>query len=89
MFTLEKYAPPEGARIRIKPSIDLSTFDLSPQAMTIARALQEYGAVIGDQSGGPASLKLEIRWRKDTGTCGLDFYVPIRFQQYRSSPMKR
>ena len=27
--------------------------------MTIARALQRYGAYVGDQSGGPVALKLE------------------------------
>jgi hypothetical protein len=52
-------APPEGARIRIKPSVDLSSLGLSAEALVVARALQTYGAVIGDQSGGPVSLKLE------------------------------
>ncbi|MCX7015398.1 MAG: hypothetical protein NTW86_23070, partial [Candidatus Sumerlaeota bacterium] len=52
-------APPEGARIRIKASIDLSQRDLSPAARVIATALQQYGAVIGDQSGGPVNLKVE------------------------------
>ena len=54
-----RYAPPEGTRIRIKPSVDVSALDLSPAALTVARALQQYGAVISDQSGGPVSLKLE------------------------------
>jgi hypothetical protein len=57
--TKKKNAPPEGARIRIQPSLDLTALDLSPQALIVARALQDYGAVIGDQSGGPVSLKLE------------------------------
>jgi hypothetical protein len=52
-------APPEGARIRIKPSVDLARFHLSRAALIIARALQRYGAVIGDQSGGGPVLKLE------------------------------
>lgn len=52
-------APPEGTRIRIKPSVDLGRLDLSPAALVIATALQRYGAVIGDQSGGGPSLKLE------------------------------
>jgi fibronectin type 3 domain-containing protein len=50
---------PEGTRIRIKPGIDLSTYDLSAAALTIARALQRYGAYVGDRSGGPIALKLE------------------------------
>lgn len=54
-----KHAPPEGTRIRIKRSIRLRELRLSPAALMIARALKKYGAVIGDQSGGPAVLKLE------------------------------
>lgn len=54
-----KLAPPEGTRIRIKRSIKLRELGLSPAAFMIARALKKYGAVIGDQSGGPAVLKLE------------------------------
>jgi hypothetical protein len=50
---------PEGTRIRIKPGIDLTAYDLDPAALTIARALQRYGAYIGDQSGGPVALKIE------------------------------
>lgn len=57
--TTAALAPPEGTRVRIKPSVDLSRLGLSPAAMVIARALQRYGAVIGDQSGGPATLKVE------------------------------
>jgi hypothetical protein len=50
---------PEGTRIRIKPGIDLSALGLSPPALVVARALQQYGAFVGDQSGGPVTLKLE------------------------------
>jgi hypothetical protein len=52
-------APPEGTRIRIKPSVNLEQVRLSPAARVIATALQRYGAVIGDQSGGSPVLKLE------------------------------
>ena len=51
-------APPQGLRFRIKPSVDLDSLDLPPQALVIARALQEYGFYIGD-SGGVTALKLE------------------------------
>ena len=51
-------APPQGLRFRIKPSIDLESLGLPPQALVIARALQEYGFYIGD-SGGVTALKLE------------------------------
>ena len=55
----EEFAPPEGARIRLKPDIDLDSLDLSDAERTIATALQEYGAVIGDQSGSSTVLKVE------------------------------
>jgi hypothetical protein len=41
-------APPEGLRMRLKPSIDLSQLGLHPQALVIARALQTYGVYLGD-----------------------------------------
>jgi hypothetical protein len=55
----DEFAPPEGARLRLKPSIDLSELDLTDPQRTIATALQTYGAVIGDQSGSTTALKLE------------------------------
>jgi hypothetical protein len=54
----DRAAPPQGLRFRIKPSIDLETLDLEPQALVIATALQQYGFYIGD-SAGVTSLKLE------------------------------
>jgi hypothetical protein len=55
----DPYAPPEGTRIRIKPSVDISSLGLNPGARVVATALQKYGAVIGDQSGGQINLKVE------------------------------
>lgn len=51
-------APPQGLRFRIKPSVDLAGLHLGPQALVIAKALQQYGFYIGDSSG-RTSLKLE------------------------------
>jgi len=51
-------APPEGLRLRIKPSVDLRRLRLHPQALVIAEALQKYGVYLGD-SGGTTALKLE------------------------------
>jgi hypothetical protein len=56
--------PPEGLRLRIKPSVDLSKLGLHPQALVIVKALQTYGMYLGD-SGGSTALKLE-----DTATEG-------------------
>jgi hypothetical protein len=50
---------PEGAMLRIRPSIDLASRGLSDAARVIATAMQRYGMVVGDQSGVPFALKLE------------------------------
>jgi hypothetical protein len=57
--TTDLTAPPEGAIIRIKASIDLSALGLSGPALVVARALQTYGAIISDQSGRAVELKAE------------------------------
>ncbi len=46
--------PPYGARFRLKPSFDISTF--SPNAQVILRALQQYGMFLTDASVGGAVL---------------------------------
>jgi hypothetical protein len=86
--TRARNAPPEGARIRIKPSIDLTRFHLSTAAHVVARALQRYGAVIGDQSGGGVTLKVENtvaegdgwRWRGILDARSLSA-IPLRAYQ--------
>jgi hypothetical protein len=62
----DRAVPPEGLRLRIKPSVDLQALDLAPQALVIARALQRYGFYIGD-SGGTTALKLEDTRRERRG----------------------
>jgi hypothetical protein len=52
-------AIPEGIVLRIKPTIDLSKYSLNPTALVIARALQQYGAVVGDTSGSTANIFVE------------------------------
>lgn len=42
---------PCGARIQLDPTIDVNTLGLSASGRVIARALQEYGAYIGDFNG--------------------------------------
>lgn len=47
---------PEGARLQLDPSLGEADFDawgLSPEAKVIARALQEYGMIVIDNSGRP------------------------------------
>lgn len=73
--------PPQGLRLRIRPSVDLREFNLHPTALIIARALKRYGVYIGD-SGGATSLKLEGTMAEGRGQlwdvhardlCGLPF----------------
>ncbi len=45
-------ALPIGARVRLDPRLDLSTLGLRPAERVVATALQEYGMVLGDTSGG-------------------------------------
>jgi hypothetical protein len=42
---------PCGGRVQLDPNLDLSRLALTPAARTIARALQRYGAYVGDFSG--------------------------------------
>ena len=42
---------PCGGRIQLDPSIDITTLGLSAAGVAIARALQQYGAYVGDYSG--------------------------------------
>ena len=73
--------PPEGLRLRIKPSINLDNLGLHPQALVIAKAIQKYGIYLGD-SGGTTALKLEDTKAEGRGQlwdvtsqdlCGLPF----------------
>lgn len=50
---------PEGQRMIIDPSIDLTTRGLSPTGLAIARTLQDHGLYIGDTSGSESALKAE------------------------------
>ncbi len=86
--TRARHAPPEGTRIRIKPSVDLKRLHLSSAARVVARALKRYGALIGDRSGGGIVLKVENtvaegrgwRWQGILGSRSLS-RIPLRFFQ--------
>jgi hypothetical protein len=45
-------AIPQGARLRLDPSINLGSLGLNRYELMIARALQQYGMILGDTSGG-------------------------------------
>lgn len=42
----------EGARLRLDPSLDIDALDLPPAQEAIAKAVQKYGMVLTDTSGG-------------------------------------
>jgi hypothetical protein len=44
-------ALPMGARVQLDPTLDLDTLGLTPHERAIARALQEYGMILGDSAG--------------------------------------
>ncbi|MCF6148081.1 MAG: hypothetical protein E3K37_05425 [Candidatus Kuenenia sp.] len=46
-----KKALPEGARLRLDPSLDLDSLGLTPAEKTIAKALQKYGMYLVDNGG--------------------------------------
>jgi hypothetical protein len=60
-------AVPAGAILRIKPGVNLARIPLNPTARIIARALQTYGAVVGDHSGTGNSIAIKL---EDTVTEG-------------------
>ncbi len=49
----------EGERIAISPNVDVATRGLSPEALVVARTLQNYGCYLGDNSGSQSALKAE------------------------------
>ena len=57
--TTAQFAPPEGTRLRLKSSVNLATMNLTRPQRIVATALQKYGVVIGDQSGGGVVLKVQ------------------------------
>lgn len=44
-------AIPEGARVRLDPSVDVEKLQISPVAKAIARAAQKYGFIVVDTAG--------------------------------------
>jgi hypothetical protein len=50
---------PQGARLQLDPSLDLSKFHLTAGELMVATAMQRYGGYIMDQSGAPLSVIFE------------------------------
>lgn len=50
---------PEGAHLRLDPSLDLSTLGLPPIALMMATAIQKYGIIVHDTSSGSVTFFAE------------------------------
>ncbi|WP_280833387.1 hypothetical protein [Mycolicibacterium frederiksbergense] len=51
---------PEGARVRLDPTVNLDSLNLAPAVRVVGRALQRYGAYVVDTGGAPLSLSFEM-----------------------------
>lgn len=61
---------PEGARIRLDPSVNLAALPLTPIERAVGRALQDYGAFVVDQGGAALSVSFELDPRANSSTVG-------------------
>ncbi|MBV9837552.1 MAG: hypothetical protein JO156_05500 [Solirubrobacterales bacterium] len=50
---------PEGAHLRLDPALDLSTLDLPPIALMMARAMQTYGLIVHDTTNSSVAFSAE------------------------------
>ncbi|MCH9669423.1 MAG: hypothetical protein K0U76_08455 [Actinomycetia bacterium] len=51
---------PQGALIRLDPSVDLAALTLTPAERAVGQALQEYGGYVVDSGGAPLSVSFEL-----------------------------
>jgi hypothetical protein len=78
---------PAGAVIRIKPSVDLSTYALSPTARIIATALQTYGAIVGDRSGVGNNVTVKLEDTVVEGKGNLWLNAGVKFDALKVIPI--
>jgi len=84
---------PEGAVLQLDPDLDLTPYALSPSAIVVARALQEYGAVCVDVGGGhplyAEGLYADPRKRTWDGLLKCDDLLEIKLPHYRVIKMEK
>ena len=64
---------PEGARLRLDPSVNLAALPLTPIERAVGRALQDYGAFVVDQGGAALSVSFELDPRANSSTVGATY----------------
>jgi hypothetical protein len=64
---------PEGARIRLDPSVDVDTLAATPAERAVAHALQTYGGYVVDYGGAPLSVTFELDTTATTGSIGIRY----------------
>lgn len=78
---------PGGALLQLDPALDLAPFNLSPAALVVAKALQEYGAVLTDYAGNITlygeGLWSDVAGRSWNNTLNEDALFGIPFEHYR------
>ncbi len=74
---------PEGAVLQLDPGLDLDVFKLKPAAHTVAKALQRYGAVLGDFAGGVTLYGEGAPNNSWAGLLAEDDLAAIPFDHYR------
>ena len=83
---------PEGAVLQLDPNLDLAPFKLSPGALVVAHALQEYGAVCVDVAGGhpvyAEGLYGDPKKRTWNGLLKGDDLLEIKMPHYRVMKME-
>ena len=78
---------PAGAILRIKPGVNLSNYHLNPAALVIARALQRYGAIVGDRSGVGNNATIKLEDTVDEGKGNLWWNAGLRYDSLKAIPI--
>lgn len=51
---------PEGAHVRLDPTVNLAALSLTPAERAVGKALQDYGGYVVDRGGAPLSVSFEL-----------------------------
>jgi hypothetical protein len=65
-------AIPEGARFRLDPKLDLSKLDMPPMTRAMARAAQQYGIIVNNQTGQGLCF-----WAEDPTRYGINYRTDL------------